>query len=64
MFGVSLVLTCAGCFGLTAVGAVVPWVNAGVVVLSFTAAAPSLRVTEPLIVVATTGQMGKLWRAP
>ena len=58
--GTMLVL-CGGCLALTAVSALVPWVNAELVVLSFTATAPSPAVAALLIVVATIGQMtGKL----
>jgi len=57
----ALLLTCAGCFALTAVSAVVPWVNAEIVLLSFTATASSPAVMALLVVVATAGQMtGKL----
>lgn len=53
--------TCAGCFALTAVSAVVPWVNAEIVLLSFTATAASPAAMMVLVVVATAGQMtGKL----
>jgi membrane protein YqaA with SNARE-associated domain len=58
---VALLLACTGCFALTTVSAVVPWVNAELVVLSFTAAAPSPGAMVLLVVVATAGQMtGKL----
>jgi membrane protein DedA with SNARE-associated domain len=51
----------AGCFALTAVSAVVPWVNAEIVLLSFTATASSPAAMAVLVVVATAGQMtGKL----
>jgi membrane protein YqaA with SNARE-associated domain len=51
----------AGCFALTAVSAVVPWVNAEIVLLSFTATASSQAAMAVLVVVATAGQMtGKL----
>ena len=57
----ALLLICAGCFALTAVSAVVPWVNAEIVLLSFTAMASSPAVMALLVVVATAGQMtGKL----
>lgn len=57
----ALLLACAGCFGLTAVSAVVPWVNAELVLLSFTATASSPATTAVLVLVATVGQMtGKL----
>ena len=51
----------ASCFALTAVSAVVPWVNAELVLLSFTATASSPAAMAVLVVVATSGQMtGKL----
>ena len=54
-------LACAGCFALTAVSALVPWVNAEIVLLSFTATASSPAAVAVLVVVATAGQMtGKL----
>ena len=54
-------LACASCFALTAVSAVVPWVNAELVLLSFTATASSPTAMAVLVVVATVGQMtGKL----
>ena len=54
-------LACASCFALTAVSAVVPWVNAELVLLSFTATASSPTAMVVLVVVATVGQMtGKL----
>jgi membrane protein YqaA with SNARE-associated domain len=59
--GAALLLACAGCFGLTAVSAVVPWVNAEIVLLSFTATASSPGATAALVIVAAAGQMtGKL----
>jgi membrane protein YqaA with SNARE-associated domain len=52
---------CAGCFALTLVSAVVPWVNAEVIVLSLPAFAPSRWTLVLLVLVATAGQMtGKL----
>ena len=57
----TFLLACAGCFGLTVVSAVIPWVNAELVLLSFTATASSPGAMAALVVVATTGQMtGKL----
>jgi membrane protein YqaA with SNARE-associated domain len=57
----ALLLACGGCFALTTLSAVFPWVNAEIVVLSFTAAAASPAAVALLIVVATAGQMtGKL----
>ena len=57
----ALLLACGGCFALTTLSAVFPWVNAEIVVLSFTAAASSPAAVALLIVVATAGQMtGKL----
>ena len=56
-----LLLTCAGCFALTVVSAVVPWVNAELVLLSFTTTTSSPGMMAALVVVATAGQMtGKL----
>jgi membrane protein YqaA with SNARE-associated domain len=52
---------CAGCFALTVVSAVVPWVNAEVIVLSLPALASSRWALLVLVLVATAGQMtGKL----
>jgi membrane protein YqaA with SNARE-associated domain len=45
------------CFGLTTVSAVVPWVNAEVIVLSLPAIAPSRWALVGLLGVATAGQM-------
>lgn len=57
----ALLLTYGGCFALTMVSAVVPWVNAEVVLLSFTATASSPAAMAVLVVIATVGQMtGKL----
>lgn len=59
--GAALLLACAGCFGLTAVSAVVPWVNAEIVLLSFTATSDSPAAVTLFVVVAAAGQMtGKL----
>lgn len=56
-----LVWACAGCFALTVVSAIVPWVNAEVIVLSLPALAPSRAGLALLVLVATAGQMtGKL----
>ena len=43
-------LTCAACFVLTVASAVMPWVNAEIVLLSFTTAASSLTVVGDLVV--------------
>lgn len=57
----ALLLTCSGCFALTVVSAVVPWINAEIVLLSFTTTASSPGMIAALVVVATAGQMtGKL----
>lgn len=57
----ALLLACAGCFGLTVVSAVVPWVNAEIVLLSFTATASSPGAVAAFVIVAAAGQMiGKL----
>jgi membrane protein YqaA with SNARE-associated domain len=57
----ALLLACGGCFALTTLSAVFPWVNAEFVVLSFTTAASSPAAVALLIVVAAAGQMtGKL----
>jgi len=57
----ALLLSCAGCFALTVVSAVIPWVNAEIVLLSFTATVSSPGAMAALVVVATAGQMtGKL----
>ena len=56
-----VLVACAGCFALTFVSAIVPWVNAEIVVLSFTATASSPAIAVILVVIATAGQMtGKL----
>ena len=46
-----------GCFGLTVVSAIVPWVNAEIIVLSFVALAHSPAQLALVVVVATAGQM-------
>jgi membrane protein YqaA with SNARE-associated domain len=52
---------CVGCFALTVVSAVIPWVNAEVIVLSLPAFASSRWALLLLVLVATAGQMtGKL----
>jgi membrane protein YqaA with SNARE-associated domain len=57
----ALLTMCAGCFALTVVSAVVPWVNAEIVLLSFTTTASSPGAMATIVVVATAGQMlGKL----
>ena len=51
----------AACFALTVVSAIVPWVNAEVIVLSLPVLAPSGSALMLLVLVATAGQMtGKL----
>lgn len=51
----------AGCFALTVVSAIVPWVNAEVIVLSLPALAPSPSALVLLVIIATVGQMtGKI----
>lgn len=56
-----MLLTCAACFALTVMSAVAPWVNAEIVLLSFTTAAASPAMTAALVLVATAGQMtGKM----
>jgi membrane protein YqaA with SNARE-associated domain len=49
--------TGAGCFAVAVVSAVVPWVNAEVLVLSLPALAPSRPALAMLVGVATAGQM-------
>ena len=57
----ALLVTCAGCFALTLVSAVAPWINAELVVLSFTTTASSPAMIVALVIVATAGQMtGKM----
>ncbi len=49
------------CFGLTVVSAVVPWVNAELIVLSFPVLTQSPLELTALVLVATAGQMtGKI----
>ena len=63
MTGDALVLlsACAACFALTVISAVVPWVNAEIVLLSFTTTASSPAAMAVFVVTATAGQMtGKL----
>lgn len=45
------------CFGLTVLSAIVPWVNAEVIVLSLPLLAPSPAGLAALVLVATAGQM-------
>lgn len=45
------------CLGLTIVSALVPWVNAEVILLGFIAHAPSQAAVVGFIVIATIGQM-------
>ena len=52
---------CTACFVLTVASAVMPWVNAEIVLLSFTTAASSPGTMAAFVVVATAGQMtGKM----
>ena len=54
-------LACTACFVLTVASAVMPWVNAELVLLSFTTTASSPRMIAAFVVVATAGQMtGKM----
>ena len=54
-------LTCAACFALTVASAVMPWINAELVLLSFTTTASSPAMMAALIIIATAGQMtGKM----
>jgi membrane protein YqaA with SNARE-associated domain len=46
-----------GCFGLTFVSAILPWVNAEIIVLSLPLLAPSPGALAGLVLVATAGQM-------
>ena len=56
-----MLLTCAACFVLTVASAVMPWINAELVLLSFTTTASSPAMTTALVVIATAGQMtGKM----
>ena len=45
------------CFGLTVVSAILPWVNAEVIVVSFAALAHSPAEVALVVIVATSGQM-------
>ncbi|HKV98965.1 MAG TPA: VTT domain-containing protein [Vicinamibacterales bacterium] len=45
------------CFGLTVLSAIVPWVNAEVIVLAFVALAHSPAQAALVVIVATAGQM-------
>lgn len=45
------------CFGLTVVSAIVPWVNAEIILLSFVALAHSPAQLALVVVIATAGQM-------
>jgi membrane protein YqaA with SNARE-associated domain len=45
------------CFGLTVLSAIVPWVNAEVIVLSFVALAHSPAELALVVIIATAGQM-------
>jgi membrane protein YqaA with SNARE-associated domain len=56
-----MLLTCAACFVLTVASAVMPWINAELVLLSFTTTASSPGMIAAFVVVATAGQMtGKM----
>ena len=50
-------LSVAACFGLTVVSAVVPWVHAEIILLSFTTTASSPAAIAAFVIVATAGQM-------
>jgi membrane protein YqaA with SNARE-associated domain len=57
----AVLLTCAGCFALTVVSAVAPWINAEIVLLSFTTTASSPGMMAAFVIVAAAGQMtGKM----
>ena len=49
--------TILSCFGLTVVSAILPWVNAEVIVVSFAALAHSPAEVALVVIVATSGQM-------
>jgi membrane protein YqaA with SNARE-associated domain len=49
--------TSLSCFGLTVVSAILPWVNAEVIVVSFAALAHSPAEVAWVVIVATSGQM-------
>src|SRR5262245_60386954 len=53
----TLLWTVLGCFGLTFLSAVVPWINAEVMVLALPAVATSSGELVLLLFVATSGQM-------
>lgn len=54
-------LTCAACFVLTVASAVMPWINAELVLVSFTTTASSPGMIAAFVVIATAGQMtGKM----
>ena len=56
-----MLLACVGCFALTVVSAVAPWINAEIVLLSFTTTASSPGMMAAFVIVATAGQMtGKM----
>jgi len=57
MFGLDGLWTAAWCFGYTVLSAIVPWVNAEVVVLSLPLFAASRLELMALVLVATAGQM-------
>jgi len=53
----SFPLAALACFGLTVLSAIVPWVNAEIIVLSLPAVAGSPASLAGLVIVATVGQM-------
>ena len=56
-----MLLSCVSCFALTVVSAVAPWINAEIVLLSFTTTASSPGMTAVFVIVASAGQMtGKM----
>ena len=55
--GAAWLWTSLSCFGLTVVSAILPWVNAEVIVVSFAALAHSPAEVALVVVVATAGQM-------
>ncbi len=57
LVGLALPLAAMWCFGLTVVSAIVPWVNAEVIVASLPAVAETPVALAVLVVVATIGQM-------
>src|SRR5262249_28286580 len=55
--GASWIAASLSCFGLTVVSAIVPWVNAEIILLSFVALAHSPAQLALVVVIATAGQM-------